>query len=154
MGQSQSSTTTQETEKSTQVAQQKPILVSFTPNNGNSQYTEAKARDCEDNASFCTYCAKMAVIIISEALSEKDLLNSLSVSPNQPYVINYLAYSWIEKGINIKKSLEMLKKANELKKNDGYIIDSLGWALFKLKKFKEAKKYLCQTNFLIQLFKV
>ncbi len=74
--------------------------------------------------------------------AEKDLLNSLSVSPNQPYVINYLAYSWIEKGINIKKSLEMLKKANELKKNDGYIIDSLGWALFKLKKFKEAKKYL------------
>ncbi len=74
--------------------------------------------------------------------AEKDFLNSLRVSPNQPYVINYLAYSWIEKGMNIKKSLEMLKKANELKKNDGYIIDSLGWALFKLKKFQEAKEYL------------
>ena len=74
--------------------------------------------------------------------AEKDFLNSLMSFPNQPYVINYLAYSWIEKGINIKKSLAMLEKANELKKNDGYITDSLGWAFFKLKKYKEAKKYL------------
>jgi len=74
--------------------------------------------------------------------AEKDLLNSLSVSPNDAYVINYLAYSWIEKGINIEKSLSMLKKANALSPNDGYIMDSLGWALFKLKKYEEAKKYL------------
>jgi len=74
--------------------------------------------------------------------AEIDLLNSLSVSPNDAYVINYLAYSWIEKGVNIEKSLNMLKKANKLKPNDGYIIDSLGWALFKLKNYKEAKKYL------------
>ena len=58
-------------------------------------------------------------------VAEKDLLNSLSVSPEQAYVINYLAYSWIEKGVNIEKSLEMLKKANDLKKNDGYIVESL-----------------------------
>jgi len=74
--------------------------------------------------------------------AEVDLLNSLSASPDDAYVINYLAYSWIEQGINIKQSLEMLEKANKLKPNDGYIIDSLGWALFKLKNFKEAKKYL------------
>jgi tetratricopeptide (TPR) repeat protein len=74
--------------------------------------------------------------------AENDLLNSLSVSPNNAYAINYLAYSWVEKGINIEKSLNMLKKANELRPNDGYIIDSLGWALFKLKNYKEAKKYL------------
>ena len=74
--------------------------------------------------------------------AEIDLLNSLSVSPNQAYVINYLAYSWIEKGMNIEKSLKMLEKANKLKKNDGYIMDSLGWALFKLKKYKKAKEYL------------
>jgi len=77
--------------------------------------------------------------------AETDLLNSLSVSPNDAYVINYLAYSWIEKGINIEKSLKMLKKANALRPNDGYIIDSLGWALFKLKNYKEAKKYLQQA---------
>ncbi len=74
--------------------------------------------------------------------AENDLLNSLSVDPNQAYVINYLAYSWIEKGIKIEKSLKMLEKANDLKKNDGYITDSLGWALFKLKKFDESKRYL------------
>ena len=74
--------------------------------------------------------------------AEIDLLRSLSVSPNDAYVINYLAYSWIEKGINVEKSLDMLKKANALKPNDGYIIDSLGWALFKLENYKEAKKYL------------
>jgi tetratricopeptide (TPR) repeat protein len=74
--------------------------------------------------------------------AEADLLNSLNVEPNNAYVINYLAYSWIEKGINIEKSLNMLKKANELKPDDGYIIDSLGWALYKIKNYKEAKKYL------------
>ena len=74
--------------------------------------------------------------------AEIDLLNALNTSPNNAYVINYLAYSWIEKSINIEKSLEMLKKANALRPNDGYITDSLGWALFKLKRYKEAKKYL------------
>ncbi|PDH19800.1 MAG: hypothetical protein CNC06_02865 [Pelagibacterales bacterium MED-G40] len=74
--------------------------------------------------------------------AEEDLLNSLSVSPDQAYVINYLAYSWIEQGINIEKSLKMLRRANDLKQNDGYIIDSLGWALFKLKNYKEAREYL------------
>ncbi len=74
--------------------------------------------------------------------AEKDLLNSLKVDPDQAYVINYLAYSWIEQGIKIKKSLDMLEKANKLKSNDPYIIDSLGWALFKLKRYKESKGYL------------
>ena len=74
--------------------------------------------------------------------AEIDLSNSLSISPDDAYVINYLAYSWIEKGINIDKSLQMLKKANQLRPNDGYITDSLGWALFKLKKYEEAKKYM------------
>ena len=74
--------------------------------------------------------------------AEIDLLKSLSALPDNAYTINYLAYSWIEKGIKIEKSLEMLRKANKLKPNDGYIIDSLGWALFKLKNYKEAKQYL------------
>ena len=74
--------------------------------------------------------------------AEKDLLLSLNADPDQAYVINYLAYSWIEQGIKIEKALEMLKKANDLKSNDPYIIDSLGWALFKLKKYEDAKYYL------------
>ena len=74
--------------------------------------------------------------------AQTDLMNSLNASPNDALVINYLAYSWLEKGVNIKKALEMLKKANKLKPDNGYIIDSLGWALFKLKNYAEAKKYL------------
>ena len=74
--------------------------------------------------------------------AEKDLLASLEVDPDQAYVLNYLAYTWIEQGIKIQKSLNMLEKANKLRSNDPYITDSLGWALFKLKRYKEAKNYL------------
>ena len=74
--------------------------------------------------------------------AEKDLLASLKANPDQAYVINYLAYSWIEQGVKIEQSLSMLEKANKLRSNDPYLIDSLGWALFKLKRFKESKKYL------------
>ncbi len=74
--------------------------------------------------------------------AEKDLSFSLEADPDQAYVINYLAYSWIEQGIKIEKSLQMLKKANNLKPDDPYIIDSLGWALFKLERYKDSKNYL------------
>ncbi len=74
--------------------------------------------------------------------AEIDLLLSLKAKPDQAYVINYLAYSWIEQGVKIEKSLQMLKKANNLKSNDPFIIDSLGWALFKLGNFEDSKKYL------------
>ncbi len=74
--------------------------------------------------------------------AEKDLLASLDSNPNQAYVINYLAYSWIEQGVKIEESLNMLKKANKLKSNDPFIIDSLGWALFKLERYEESKNYL------------
>ena len=74
--------------------------------------------------------------------AEKDLLASLDADPDQAYVINYLAYSWIEKGVKIDQSLNMLEKANKLKSNDPFIIDSLGWALFKLERYKESKDYL------------
>ena len=74
--------------------------------------------------------------------AEKDLLASLKADPEQAYVINYLAYTWIEQGVKIEKSLSMLEKANKLKSNDPYIIDSLGWVLFKLKRYKESKDYL------------
>ncbi len=74
--------------------------------------------------------------------AEKDLLASLEADPEQAYVINYLAYSWIEQGVKIEKSLSMLQKANRIRSNDPYITDSLGWALFKLERYKESKDYL------------
>ena len=74
--------------------------------------------------------------------AEKDLLSSLKIIPDQPHVLNYLAYSWIEKKINTGKALEMLKRATKLKENDGYIIDSLGWAYYANKNYIDAEKYL------------
>ncbi len=84
-------------------------------------------------------------------LAEKDLILSLKILPDEPYVMNYLAYSWVEKNRNTAKALDMLKKANDLKKNDGYITDSLGWALYKLKNYSEAKKYLTSAIKLMPL---
>ena len=77
--------------------------------------------------------------------AEKDLLESLKIIPDQARVLNYLAYTWIDRGINLDKGLEMLKRAAQLRKNDGYIIDSLGWAYFAKKDFIEAEKYLQQA---------
>ena len=74
--------------------------------------------------------------------AEKDLKESLKIKPNQPHVLNYLAYTWIDKGINLDEGLEMLIKAKELKKNDGYIIDSLGWAYYAKQNYSEAKFFL------------
>tara|TARA_Y100000590_G_C15687335_1_gene1002101 strand:- start:247 stop:1572 length:1326 start_codon:yes stop_codon:yes gene_type:complete len=65
-------------------------------------------------------------------LAEKDFLNSLKINKNSPQVLNYLAYGWIEKNKNIKKSLEMLEKAYKEDPESYYILDSLAWAHFKM----------------------
>ena len=77
--------------------------------------------------------------------AEKDLIESLKILPDQAYVLNYLAYTWIDKGINLDESLEMLEKAAKLKSNDGYIIDSLGWAYYAKKDFIKAELFLQQA---------
>ncbi len=64
--------------------------------------------------------------------AQADFLKALELKPEQPMVLNYLAYSWVDKGLNYSKAKKMLERAVELKPNDGYIIDSLGWALFKM----------------------
>jgi len=74
--------------------------------------------------------------------AEKDLKESLRILPDQPHVLNYLGYSWIDRGINIDKALEMIIRANELKKNDGYITDSLGWTFYVKKNYLDAEKFL------------
>jgi Flp pilus assembly protein TadD len=74
--------------------------------------------------------------------AEADFLRALEFEPEQPYVLNYLGYSWVEKGINLKKALAMIRKAVELRPNDGYIVDSLGWGLYQLGKMDEAVREL------------
>ena len=74
--------------------------------------------------------------------AEIDLKRSLDIIPDQPFVLNYLAYSWIEKRVNTKSAIEMLIKANELEKDNGYIMDSLGWAYFVNKNYTKAEENL------------
>lgn len=76
------------------------------------------------------------------AQAEQDFKRALEMKPNQPLVLNYLGYSWIERGENLDKALEMVRKAVKLQPDDGYITDSLGWGLYKLGRYKEAVKYL------------
>jgi len=83
--------------------------------------------------------------------AEDDLKKSLQILPDQAYVLNYLAYSWIEKKINIRKALKMLVKADNLKKNDPYIKDSLGWAHYANKNYAEAEKFLRLAVILLPL---
>ncbi|HZY69158.1 MAG TPA: tetratricopeptide repeat protein, partial [Devosia sp.] len=78
-------------------------------------------------------------------LAEKDLLRALELNPNQPQVLNYLGYSWVDKGMNLDRGLEMIEKAIAGAPNDGYIIDSLGWAFYRLGRFEEAVQQLEQA---------
>ncbi len=70
--------------------------------------------------------------------AENDLLKALELEPDQPHVLNYLGYSWVEKGINLPQARRMIEKAVELRPNDGYIVDSLGWVLFQLGEHDDA----------------
>jgi Flp pilus assembly protein TadD len=70
--------------------------------------------------------------------AEADLKKAMTLSPEQPLVLNYLGYSWIDQGQNLKQGLALIKKAVSLKPDDGYIVDSLGWAYFKLGRYQDS----------------
>jgi len=70
--------------------------------------------------------------------AEKDLLKVLEFLPNQPEVLNYLGYSWIEKGFKMNEAKNLIEKAVNLRPRDPYIVDSLGWAYYKLNEFNKA----------------
>jgi tetratricopeptide (TPR) repeat protein len=70
--------------------------------------------------------------------SEADIQTALKLSPEQPELLNYLGYSWVDRGRNIPQALTMLEKARSLRPYDGYIVDSVGWAYFQLGRYEEA----------------
>lgn len=76
------------------------------------------------------------------AKAEVDLKRALKLVPDQPLVLNYLGYSWIDQGINLKEGLKLIERAVALKPDDGYVVDSLGWAHFKLGNIKQAVLFL------------
>ena len=74
--------------------------------------------------------------------AEADFLRALELEPDQPLVLNYLGYSWVEQGRNLDEAKTMIEKAVELRPDDGYIVDSLGWVAYMLGDFEEAARQL------------
>ena len=74
--------------------------------------------------------------------AEADFKKALEIYPDQPMVLNYLGYSWVDKGLNLDEAFKMLRRAVELRPEDGYIVDSLGWAHFKLGQYAAAAETL------------
>jgi tetratricopeptide (TPR) repeat protein len=74
--------------------------------------------------------------------AEADLQVALKLSPDEPQILNYLGYSWVDQGRNISEALTMLEKARSLKPYDGYIVDSVGWAYYRLGRYGDAARTL------------
>jgi len=74
--------------------------------------------------------------------AEEDLKMAMTLQPNDPYVINYLAYSWLDRKMNIDLALNLLEKAVELEPSDGYILDSLGWAHYLSNSYEKSVYFL------------
>ncbi|MHA1157669.1 MAG: tetratricopeptide repeat protein [Alphaproteobacteria bacterium] len=70
--------------------------------------------------------------------AEADFKHALELNPDQPQVLNYLGYSWVDMGENLEPALDMIRTAVDLRPNDGYIVDSLGWAYYRLERFADA----------------
>jgi tetratricopeptide (TPR) repeat protein len=74
--------------------------------------------------------------------AEADLKKALDLFPEQPHVLNYLGYSWIDQGVNLDRGMDMIKRAVQQRPDDGYIVDSLGWAYYRTGNYEEAVKQL------------
>ncbi len=74
--------------------------------------------------------------------ADRDLIESLKMYPNEPYTLNYLAYSWLERNYKIDEAIDMIQKAHKQKENDPYITDSVGWGFYLIGDYINAEKYL------------
>ena len=74
--------------------------------------------------------------------ADKDLIDALQITPDDAYILNYLAYSWLERDYKINEAIKMLETAYELESDDPYIIDSIGWAYYLTDDYPRAEKFL------------
>lgn len=81
--------------------------------------------------------------------SEADIELALKLAPEQPELLNYLGYSWVDRGRRIPEALTMLEKARKLRPYDGYIVDSVGWAYYRLGRYEDAVKTLTAAVLLV-----
>jgi tetratricopeptide (TPR) repeat protein len=77
--------------------------------------------------------------------AQPDFQKALALNPGQPDVLNYLGYTWVDKGQNLDQALSMIQQAVKATPNDGFIVDSLGWAFYKLGRFPDAVSTLEQA---------
>jgi tetratricopeptide (TPR) repeat protein len=75
-------------------------------------------------------------------LAEKDLLAALALQPDNPMILNFIGYSWADKGLHLDKALSYIRRAVAQRPDDGYILDSYGWALYRTGQYKEAARWL------------
>ena len=119
---------------------------------GHKRYNEASKAFEEAKARIPNFTAKHWSLHYSLGISyerikkwpiaEKNFLKALELRPNHPSVLNYLAYSWVEQGLHLDRAQEMIRSAVKQRPRDGYIIDSLGWVLYRLGDLKGAVKQL------------
>lgn len=76
------------------------------------------------------------------ARAEVDMKKALELQPEQPHVLNYLGYSWIDQGVNLDEGMKLIKRAVDQRPDDGYIVDSLGWAYYRIGNYEDAAKTL------------
>ena len=74
--------------------------------------------------------------------AEADFKLALRLKPDQPDVLNYLGYTWVDAGVNLEAGRAMLERAVSLRPRDGAIVDSLGWALYRLGDYSGAVQHL------------
>ncbi|WBU60255.1 tetratricopeptide repeat protein [Paracoccus albus] len=88
---------------------------------------------------FPTYARAIALERLGQFdRAETDLKAALEIQPDNPQLLNYLGYSYVDRGENLDEALQLIERAVELSPNDGYILDSLGWAMYRLGRYEEA----------------
>jgi Flp pilus assembly protein TadD len=98
-------------------------------------YDAAVARiDASDSRYWSLFYSRAIALERSKqwGRAEGDLKRALELQPDQPYVLNYLGYSWVEQGMNLADALQLIQRAVQLRPNDGYVVDSLGWVFYRL----------------------
>ncbi|PPR10570.1 MAG: Beta-barrel assembly-enhancing protease [Alphaproteobacteria bacterium MarineAlpha11_Bin1] len=118
----------------------------------NKQFTESVAAYDQAIAMISGLDKRQWMILYSRGIAlerskqwgraELDFKRALELSPDQPYVLNYLGYSWVDQGVNLERARTMIERAVELRPDDGYIVDSLGWVLYRLRDFAGAVENL------------
>src|ERR1700689_1541054 len=103
---------------------------------------EDKAGEDKANAVYYYYRGICEERSKQWSKAEADMRKALELQPEQPHVLNYLGYSWIDQGINLDEGMKMIKRAVDQRPDDGYIVDSLGWAYYRIGNYEDAVKNL------------